>query len=200
MNLVFQGLTILAMRNVSIVVLIVLVSFGCRPAAAPVSVGNRPVSINDRPTTNLPMAPTKPLAEMSWTDSNDRVQKIADMKGKAVILDFWATYCGPCREAIPHLNSLVAKYGGDNLLIVGLNVGGPEDRLKIPQFVATTKIDYPIAFPEDALSNFIFAERSEIPQTAVFNRNGEMIAKLIGFNQDIQHQLDAAVEKAINSQ
>ena len=187
------------MRIVLTVFFAALISTGCRPAAAPVSVGNRPVSINDRPTTNLPMAPTKPLAEMSWTDSNDRVMKISDMKGRAVVLDFWATYCGPCREAIPHLNSLAAKYG-EELLIVGLNVGGPEDRLKIPQFVATTQIDYPIAFPEDALSNFIFAERSEIPQTAVFNRNGEMIAKLIGFNPAIQKQLDDAVEKAVRSE
>ncbi len=187
------------MRSVLIFIFAAFVVAGCRPAAAPVSVGNRPVSINDRPTTNLPMAPTKPLAEMSWTDSNDRVQKISDMKGKAVVLDFWATYCGPCREAIPHLNSLAAKYG-ENLLIVGLNVGGPEDRMKIPQFVATTRIDYPIAFPEDALSNFIFAERSEIPQTAVFNKNGEMIAKLIGFNPAIQKQLDEAVEKAVSSE
>ncbi|CAN5281337.1 hypothetical protein BH20ACI2_BH20ACI2_01610 [soil metagenome] len=188
------------MRFVLILISAAFVVVGCRPAAAPVSVGNRPVSINDRPTTNLPMAPTKPLAEMSWTDSNDRVQKISDMKGKAVILDFWATYCGPCREAIPHLNSLMAKYGDENLLIVGLNVGGPEDRLKIPQFVATTTIDYPIAFPEDALSNFIFAERSEIPQTAVFNKNGEIIAKLIGFNPAIQKQLVEAVEKAVSSE
>ena len=188
------------MRKVLLVMLAVFAVSGCRPAAAPVSVGNRPVSVNDRPTTNLPLAPTKPLAEMSWTDSNDRVQKIGDMKGKAVILDFWATYCAPCREAIPHLNSLVAKYGADNLLIVGLNVGGEEDRLKIPKFLETTKIDYPIAFPEDALSNFIFAERSEIPQTAIFNRNGEMIAKLVGYNAAIQKELDVAVEKAVNSQ
>ena len=186
------------MRNVLLLALSVFFAFGCRPAAAPVAVGNKPISINDRPTTNLPMAPTKPLAEMSWTDAHDRVQKIADMKGKAVVLDFWATYCGPCREAIPHLNSLAAKYG-DDLLIVGLNVGGPEDRLKIPQFVATTRIDYPIAFPEDALSNFIFAERSDIPQTAVFNKNGEMIAKLVGYNEDIKKDLDAAIEKAVGS-
>ncbi len=179
--------------------LVVVLSISCRPAAAPVAVGNKPISINDRPTTNLPMAPTKPLMEMSWTDSNDRVQKISDMKGKAVILDFWATYCGPCRDAIPHLNSLAAKYGND-LLIVGLNVGGEEDRIKIPQFLTTTKIDYPIAFPEDALSNFIFAERSEIPQTAIFNKKGEMIEKIIGFNADIQKQLDVAVEKAVRSE
>ena len=44
--------------------------------------------------------------------------------GKAVILDFWATFCPPCIEEIPHLNSLQAKYGIENLQIVGLNVGG----------------------------------------------------------------------------
>jgi thiol-disulfide isomerase/thioredoxin len=140
------------------------------------------------------------MAEMSWTDEQDRVYKVSDMKGKALILDFWATYCGPCREEIPHLNSLIAKYGEDNLHIVGLNVGGEEDRQKIPQFTATTKIDYVIAFPEDALSNFIFAERSEIPQTAVFDRQGKLVTKIIGFNAAIQKELDAAVETAVNSQ
>jgi thiol-disulfide isomerase/thioredoxin len=187
------------MRNL-ILLLAILIAASCRPAAAPVSVGNRPVSINDRPTTNLPVAPTKALAEMSWTDANDRVQKISDFRGKTVILDFWATYCGPCREAIPHLNSLVAKYGADKLLIVGLNVGGQEDRVNIPQFLTTTKIDYPIAFPEDALSNFIFAERNDIPQTVIFNKNGEMVGKLVGYNADIQKQLDQAIEKAVSVQ
>lgn len=171
----------------------------CRPAAAPVSVSNQPISINDRPTTNVPMPPSKPLADMSWTLEDQRVQKLGDLKGKAVILDFWATYCIPCREEIPHLNSLVAKYGGDNLIIVGLNVGGDEDRVKIPQFTKTTKIDYAIAFPESELSSFIFATRSEIPQTAVFDRNGAMITKIIGFGPTQKRELDEAVEKAIAS-
>ena len=176
-----------------------LTGVACRPAAAPVSVSNRVVSINDRPTTNLPMAPTKPLLEMSWTTEDERVQKLSDLKGKAVILDFWATYCGPCRQEIPHLNSLIAKYGADNLHVVGLNVGGAEDRIEIPKFVAETRIDYSIAFPEDALSSFIFAERSDIPQTAVFDRSGKLIRKIVGFSPIIQKELDEAVAQAINS-
>ncbi len=137
---------------------------------------------------------------MSWTDSESRVQKLGDLKGKAVILDFWATYCPPCKEEIPHLNSLIAKYGADNLHIVGLNVGGKEDLALIPQFVASTQIDYPIAFPEDELSRFIFAERDDIPQTAVFDRKGKMITKIAGFNPAIQKELDAAVEQALSGQ
>src|SRR5258706_9439978 len=178
----------------------ILLPTACKPAAPPVSVSNKPVSINDRPTTNLPAAPAKAITEMSWTGAGDKVQKLSDLKGKAVILDFWATYCPPCRQEIPHLNSLIAKYGSENLQIVGLNVGGEDDRPEIPKFIASTKIDYPIAFPEDDLTRLIFAERDDIPQTAIFDRNGRMIKKIIGFGPDIQKELDAAVEQAVKSE
>lgn len=145
------------------------------------------------------MPPSKPFGEMSWTLTDERVQKLGDLKGKAVILDFWATYCEPCKREIPHLNSLVAKYGAENLVIVGLNVGGDEDRAKIPQFTATTKIEYAIAFPESDLTSFIFATDSSIPQTAVFNRSGAMITKIVGFGETQKRELDDSVEKAIAS-
>ena len=136
---------------------------------------------------------------MSWIDANDRVQKVSDLKGKAVILDFWATYCEPCRREIPHLNSLIAKYGADNIHIVGLNSGGDEDRAEIPKFLASTKLDYSIAFPDNELSRFIFSERDDIPQTLVLDRSGKVVTKIVGFSPAIQIELDAAVEQALKS-
>ena len=178
---------------IGLMTLAVLVLTACRPAAAPIAVSNQPVSVNGRRAL-------KPIPEMSWTSGGDKVQKLADLNGKVVILDFWATYCGPCKQAIPHLNSLVAKYGAENLQIVGLNVGGAEDKPKIPAFVASTKIDYQIAFPDEDLKDFVFAETDSIPQAAVFDRKGRMITKTVGFSQAIQKQLDEAVEQAIRSQ
>jgi len=170
----------------------------CRPAAAPVSVSNGPISINDRPTTNMPMPPSKPMGEMSWTTADDKVQKLSDLKGKAVILDFWATNCPPCRAEIPHLNSLLTKYSGE-LEIRGLHVGDPDDRREIPNFIKETKLDYPIAYPENELSRFIFSDRDDIPQTLVIGRSGQVVTKIVGFSPAIQQQLDAAVEQALKN-
>jgi thiol-disulfide isomerase/thioredoxin len=169
----------------------------CRPAAAPVVVGNKPISINDVPLKDAQAKPLKPVPEMSWTGFEGKIEKLKDHRGKVVILDFWATYCPPCIEEIPHLKALQAKYGPDNLLVIGLHVGGDEDKPKVPEFVERLKITYPLAYPEDALTSFIFGAETAIPQTAIFDREGKLAKKIVGFNGDIKTELDAAVEAAV---
>ena len=176
---------------------ILLVSLGCRPAAAPVSVDTKPVSVNGVPVRDAQAQPTKPVAEMAWTDRvNGNVQKVKDLRGKVVILDFWATYCAPCIEEIPHLMELRAKYGGE-LEVIGLHVGGDEDRPKVPEFVERLKIDYPLAYPEDALTAYVFGQQTAIPQTAIFDRSGKMVKKITGFSPAIKAELDSAVAAEI---
>ncbi|HEX2640579.1 MAG TPA: TlpA disulfide reductase family protein, partial [Pyrinomonadaceae bacterium] len=92
---------------------VLLAAAGCRPAASPVAISNRPVSVNGVPLSDAPSQPLKPVAEMSWTGFEGNVEKIKDLHGKVVILDFWATYCPPCIEEIPHLMELQSKYGAD---------------------------------------------------------------------------------------
>ncbi|MEO7672755.1 MAG: TlpA disulfide reductase family protein [Pyrinomonadaceae bacterium] len=175
------------------------ISMSCRPAAAPVLVGNKPVSINDVPLKDAQARPLKPIPEMSWTGFEGDVQKLKDYRGKVVILDFWATYCPPCIEEIPHLKALQAKYGQDELLIVGLHVGGDEDKPKVPEFVARLKITYPLAYPEDVLTSFIFGAETAIPQTAIFDRQGRLAKKIVGFDEKIRAELDEAVDAAMRS-
>jgi thiol-disulfide isomerase/thioredoxin len=185
------------MKGISVLCLALLcfALAGCG-AAPPVAVGNKPVSINDQPLRDAPSSRLKPVGEMNWTTFDGSVQKLRDFGGKVVILDFWATYCPPCIEEIPHLKELKARYG-DDLMLIGLHVGGEEDRPKVPEFVEKLKIDYPLATPEDALTSFIFGQESAIPQTAIFDRNGKLVKKIVGFNPEIKKQLDTAVEQTI---
>ncbi|MGQ0541632.1 MAG: TlpA family protein disulfide reductase [Blastocatellia bacterium] len=173
-----------------------LLTIGCRSAATPVAVGNKPVSINDVPSKDAPGRPLKPVAEMSWTSFDGNVSKLKDFQDKVVILDFWATYCPPCIEEIPHLLELQAKYGGD-LQVIGLHVGGEDDRPKVPEFVEKLNMTYQLAYPEELLTSYVFGQESAIPQTAIFDRNGQMIKKIVGFNAAIKKDLDETVDKAI---
>ena len=177
---------------------IVAITAACR-AAAPVVIGNSPVSINGRPVGNASRPALKPVGEMGWTDFNGGVFKLSDFRGKGVILDFWATYCPPCIEEIPHLKELRKKYGEDKLVVVGLHVGDEADRPKIPEFVRRLAIDYPLGYPDDSLTEMIFGSQSAIPQTAVFDADGRLVEKIVGFDPKIKNDLDAAVEKAVRS-
>lgn len=174
-----------------------LLALACRPAAVPISISNKPVSINNVPQTNLPLPPIKNIENLGWTLFNSKAEKLVDYRGKVVVLDFWATYCPPCLEEIPHLNALKNKYGAD-LQIVGLHVGGEEDAPRVPEFVERLKINYDLAYPEDALSNALMGTDNAIPQTFVFDRSGKLTKKIVGFDNFIKADLDEAIEQAIN--
>jgi hypothetical protein len=92
--------------------------------------------------------------------------------------------------------SLISKYGV-RVELVGLHVGGDEDRPKIPAFVQKLKITYPIAFPDDDLVEYVTANDSRIPQTAVFDREGQLVEKFVGFDNSVKNGLDAAVKRAV---
>ena len=177
-------------RFVALVLPIVVFAISCRPAAAPVSVSTRPASVNDMPVR-------KPLKEMNWTTADGKTASLTELEGKAVILDFWATYCPPCKDEIPHLNDLQAKFGPAGLRVIGLNSGGPEDRPKIADFLKETAINYEMAFPEDDLVQLAFEGDDRIPQTLVIDRKGRIVKKIVGFNEQLRGQLDAAVQTAL---
>jgi thiol-disulfide isomerase/thioredoxin len=171
----------------------------CRPSAAPVAVSDRPVSVNGVRQTNLPMPPMEVVEKLGWETFDNKPVKLGEMKGKVAVLDFWATYCKPCLEEIPHLVSIQEKYKAQGLEVVGLHVGGEEDRPKVPEFVERLKMNYTLAVPEDDLTEALFGGNSAIPQTFVFGRDGKLIRKIVGFDQQKKAELDAAIEQAVRN-
>ncbi len=91
----------------------------CRPAAAPVSVSDKPILINNVPQANVPTL--KNIENIGWQNFDGKQETLGELKGKVVVLDFWATYCKPCLEEIPHLVKLQNENA--DLKIVGLHAG-----------------------------------------------------------------------------
>ena len=156
--------------------------------------------ISAPPRTSLPMPPLSgnSLANMGWTLANRGRTNISQQQGKVLILDFYATWCLPCRESIPHLIELQGHYKND-LSVVGLNVGGPEDLAEVPAFAREFNIQYPLGIPDDELVSFLLADSDAIPQTFVFDRTGKLIRRFVGFDERTGKEINQIVEKAVQT-
>src|SRR5262249_48588424 len=122
-------------------------------------------------------------------------------EGKPVLIDFWATWCGPCRMEIPHLKEMHKKYGGDGLVVIGMNLEDPaEDRQAVKKFVRDFGMDYKTVFAPSQLYKFLNngARYYRIPQTIVFGPDGAVVRRLVGYNPRMGREvLNRAVEKAV---
>jgi thiol-disulfide isomerase/thioredoxin len=156
------------------------------------------------PRTSLPMPPVTQAGgnaanAQSFTLLDNQKVKLSDYEGKVVVLDFWATYCPPCLEEAPHLDALQRRFGAQGLQVIGLNVGGPEDHLKIPEFAERLKIKYALAIPEPEMSNFYMGGDSRIPQTIVFDRKGRIVKHFVGYDPTISADLERTIQEAVMS-
>ena len=138
------------------------------------------------------------LANMGW-ESNGNRSVFSEYKGKVLILDFYATWCAPCRDSIPHLIGLQKKYEAQGVQVVGLNVGGPGDEQLVPAFARHYGIQYTLARPDDDLASFLLAGQDAIPQTFVFDRQGQLVQRFVGFGPSTGTYLDSAVETALKT-
>ena len=142
-------------------------------------------------------ADAKP-ANLNFTlkDVNNKDVNLASLKGKVILLDFWATWCGPCKIEIPWFVEFQQKYGARGFQVLGVSV---DDTLaKLKPYVAQYKMNYPVlqGLNHDDVQD-AYGPMWSIPVTAVISRDGKMCAKHNGlsskpaFESEIKALLDA---------
>jgi thiol-disulfide isomerase/thioredoxin len=128
--------------------------------------------------------------------------KLSDYAGKVVVVNLWATWCGPCRVEIPELIKLSNDYKSRGVELIGLTNEDPvDDEAKVKDFVAKQKISYRVGWGDKDLELALMQGevRNVIPQSFVITGDGRVIAHLTGFNPETTPQrLRQAVEQALN--
>ena len=126
-------------------------------------------------------------------DLENKPLRTADFKGKVVLLDFWATWCPPCLEEIPHFKKLHLQYSSQGLVILGVSLD-EAGRDHVKEFVKENSIPYPIAMSNDKIVKDFGGIRG-IPTTFVIDRDGKIVSKLVGYH-DLE-EFESLIKKVL---
>jgi thiol-disulfide isomerase/thioredoxin len=122
--------------------------------------------------------------------------KMASLRGKVIVLDFWATWCGPCRIQHPLYDKVKQKYNSRDD-VVFLAIDTDEDRSLVPTFLSTNKWTYS-SYYEDGLS--VLLKVSSIPTTLIYDGRGELVSRMTGFDPDrFVAMLSDRIDEALKS-
>ena len=117
--------------------------------------------------------------DFTLKDAGGKPVKLADFKGKVIVLNFWATWCVPCRAEIPTLVALQTKYGKQGLQVVGVSIDDPVEKMK--PFVVKYKMNYPAltAFNNEKILD-TYGPMVVVPWTVIIKRDANACVKHIG--------------------
>lgn len=139
-------------------------------------------------------APASPAdADFTVRDLEGNVVRTADLQGKAVILNFWATWCPPCRAEIPDFIDLQKKYGPQGLRIVGIAMDDA-GRDAVAQFVRQNGINYPVAMPNEEIARR-YGTINVLPTTYYIGRDGQVVQLVTGLIG--REQMESNVQAAL---
>jgi len=140
----------------------------------------------------------RPLApDFTLLSIDGKTVTLSQLRGKVILLDFWATWCAPCRSAIPHLNNLHKAYRERGLEIIGVSLdkGSPE---QVRRFAVNMGIQYTIIMANDeVVKNY---DISPIPTTYLIDRDGHISNKWVGFSQNLMSKISAETERLISQE
>jgi len=133
-----------------------------------------------------------PAPQFNLQDTSGKPVKLSDYKGKVVILDFWATWCPPCRAEIPNFVDLQKEYGKQGLAVIGVSL---DDGVEgVADFAKANGINYPIVMGDQAVVA-AYGGIEAIPTTFVIDQTGNVVARHQGFTD--KSEFEAEIKKLL---
>jgi thiol-disulfide isomerase/thioredoxin len=137
-------------------------------------------------------ASAKPIPDIALKDLSGQKQRLSALQGKIVVLNFWATWCGPCQEELPLLSKLSSAYGSDPVRFVAVSIDEQKNRAQIAEFLTqhNIKLETWTGATTGTMSKAGFGD--VVPSTLILDQAGEVITRITGEarEDDIRGRVD----------
>ena len=142
---------------------------------------------------------TQPVLDAENPGTKGAPIKLGDYSGKVLLVNLWATWCGPCRMETPELVKLNKEFKDRGVEVVGLSTEDPDASAEsVNEFVRAYKVDYQIGWANREVALALMQGRTNIPQSFIIARDGRILKRFICFNpQATPAQLKQALEQAL---
>jgi thiol-disulfide isomerase/thioredoxin len=130
--------------------------------------------------------------KLSLKDLSGQTQKLSSLRGKVVVLNFWATWCEPCQDELPRLSKLAHSYNDKNVQFVAVSIDAAKDREKIEPLLHRLHVDLYVWIGADLDTLEKFGLSNVVPGTMVIDEKGQVIARVMGEarDEDLRTPLD----------
>ncbi len=136
----------------------------------------------------------QPAPPISVVTTSGQPVTLANYKGYVLVLDFFATWCIPCRESIPHIINLNRKYGKQGLQVLGMSVDEDGDNA-LKSFISEKKINYPVALTSEDLQAD-YGIRS-VPTLFIINKKGVVAEKYQGYSDEVAKSMETTIKRLL---
>ncbi|HVF62647.1 MAG TPA: TlpA disulfide reductase family protein [Casimicrobiaceae bacterium] len=131
---------------------------------------------------------------LTLPDESGRIVDNDKLKGKLVYVDFWASWCGPCKRSFPWMNEMIRKYAPAGLVIVGVNVDKKRDDAQ--RFLKSTPAEFTVVYDAEGRTPAAWQVKA-MPSSFLVDASGRVVLVESGFKDERKHELEQKIRAAL---
>lgn len=136
-------------------------------------------------------------SDFALRDLTGRTIHLSDYRGKVVLMNFWATWCGPCAQELPHLERIYRKYAEQGFVVLAISMDGPESSAGVGPKAQSYGLSFPVLVDEETRVVGIYNPSRRAPYTVLIDRTGAIAWTRDGYHSGDETKVEADVRAAI---
>ena len=136
-------------------------------------------------------------SDFALRDLTGRTVRLSDYRGKVVLMNFWATWCGPCAHELPHLERIYQKYGGQGFVVLAISMDGPESSAGVGPKAASYGLSFPVLLDEETRVVGVYNPSRRAPYTVLIDRAGAIAGTREGYHPGDEAKVESEVQALV---